>query len=355
MNPAQLPVAFELFAQWRQARGERVEPARRPFSRSWECLLEAANVVAALDRQDAERDIRGLADAGWVELRVVRFKPHLIDRVLIPLEQEERWRTAFGFSRVMDAEAEQIRAHRWHPALEFVRDARLSLPFVELEQIDRFLMDDRQGKPVIPIKERSLQVLGDEKRLDLLRTSALFRSDRLDLGRDLRCAITGEPLGWKRGPVDSGQILVIENAATWNSYCRWNALTHSFGAVVYGRGLQAAQSTRYLGDILAELTGPQRVFYFGDLDLPGLQIPQQASTFAEALGLPRIEAHLPSYRWLLELGRDHSTPWEGSQSARREDCDWLRELAEEAWPLISAGRRLAQEHVGWEFLRKQPR
>ncbi|MCW5557449.1 MAG: hypothetical protein KIT22_06425 [Verrucomicrobiae bacterium] len=351
MNPAQLPIAIELFAQWRRLRGGREEGAQRPFSRPWEVLLEEVGLLSAIERNEAERDARNLAADGWLELRTVRYKPHLLERVVIPREQEERWSAAFGFSPPSDAEAERIRAHPWHPDLAFVRDARIQLPFEELEQLNRFLTAAPADKPLVPIKERSLEVLGDEKRLDVLRGSSLFRSDRLDLERHLRCQIVGEPLGWKRGPQNTGRVLIIENAATWHSYCRWNEVVREFSALVYGRGLQAAQSTRYLGDILAEIPGPQQIFYFGDLDPPGLQIPQQASAYA--LGLPPLQSHRTSYRWLLDLGLERSSPWEGSEPARREDCDWLGDLADEAWTLLSAGRRLAQEHIGWEFLREQ--
>jgi len=33
---------------------------------------------------------------GWLELKTVRYKSHLIDRVVIPLEAESRWCEAFG-------------------------------------------------------------------------------------------------------------------------------------------------------------------------------------------------------------------------------------------------------------------
>lgn len=353
MNLAQPPVAVALFAQWRRLRGDPGATAQRPFARPWEVLLDEAGLVSAVERNEAERDARNLAAAGWLELRTVRYKPHLLDRVVMPREQEERWCAAFGFTPPSDAEAARLRTHPWHLDLTFVRDARIQVPFEELEKLNRFLTTDPAGKPLVPIKERSLEVFGDEKRLDLLRGSTLFRSDRLDLERHLRCQIVGEPLGWKRGPRNTGRVLIIENAATWHSYCRWNEVTGEWSALVYGRGLQTAQSTRYLGDILTEVSGPQQFFYFGDLDPPGLQIPQQASAYAQALGLPPIHAHRTSYRWLLDLGWDRSSPWEGTEPARREDCDWLGDLAAEAWTLLAAGRRLAQEHIGWEFLRER--
>src|SRR5438309_51326 len=96
------------------------------------------------------------------------------------------------------------------------------------EQFHRYLHEHCDGKV------RSLEIFGDEKRLDqLMRGSALFGNGRLT-PETLRCIIVSEPLPWTRGPNPDGPILVIENAATWHSYCRWNAERKHFSAVVYG-------------------------------------------------------------------------------------------------------------------------
>ena len=113
MKPECLPVARELFTQWRRARGDRSEVSTRPFSRNWEELLSAAAIVAADDRAAAERDIRALASAGWVALKSVRYKAHFLDRVTIPLDQESRWKEAFGFVPPTDEETRLIQAYPW--------------------------------------------------------------------------------------------------------------------------------------------------------------------------------------------------------------------------------------------------
>ena len=105
-----------------------------------------------------------------------------------------------------------------------------------------------------------------------------------------------------------------------------------------------------MGDIFAELGGPRRIFYFGDLDPQGLRIPQEASRLARAAGWPAIEAHLWSYRQLLTLGAGREQFCEGPAPSPAL-CDWLGEHAEPARLLFAAHQRLAQEHVGWEFLK----
>ena len=375
MNPACSPLAGALFAQWQRARGHRMDPAARPFSRGWEDLLEAAGLLSATERGDAERDARALVAEGWLELRTVRYRPHLIERIVLPLPAELRWGEAFGFLPPTDEEARRVREFAWEPALQFVREARLNIPFEDLRRLNEFLQTrgrcaDRE-RELIPIKERSLQLFGEEKRLDALVGSALFRESRLELERDLGCALVGVPLAWRRGPAAAAErpLLVIENAATWHSYCRWNAERAGFSATVYGEGSRFLEGVGSLKEIFAELGGERRVFYFGDLDWPGLQIPQGASARAVRRMLPAVEPHLWSYGRLLDLGAGLEQPWGGEGVGAEAEagegevmghmdkpdvqcCDWLGPWAEPARRLIRAGQRLPQEHVGWEFLRE---
>ena len=352
MNPTSIPVACELFAQWQRARGNRTEAASRPFGRGWEDLLEDAGLVSGSDRNDAERDARQLETKGWIELKAVRYKSHLIDQIMIPLAVEMRWREAFGFVPPSDEEAMRIREFPWEPALAFLRDSRLNIPFADLCKLNNFVKAGMLLRDIIPIKERSLQIFGDEKRLDCLLNASLFRAGRLDIKNDLRCEVVGEPLPWKRGPIEAAHqpIIVIENAATWHSYCRWNAEQKLFSAVIYGCGNRFVDGVRYLGEVFAELGGSRRIFYFGDLDPQGLLIPQEASSRALAAGWPAIEAHQWSYSQLLTLGagRGQASECEPASSAL---CDWLGDYADPVRKLFTAGERLAQEHVGWDFLK----
>jgi len=293
-----------------------------------------------------------LEQAGWIELRQVRYRPHLIDRIVIPLEAEPRWCEAFGFVPPSEDETRRIRDFPWEPELSFLSEARLNLSFAELRQLNEFLKDRGRGQEMLPIKERSLEIFGDEKRLDQLLSSALFRTDRLDLARDLRCEVIGVPLAWKRGPVTACErpIIALENAATWHSYCRWNAQHGFFSAVVYGDGNRFADGIAYLQNLFGELGGARRIVYFGDLDPQGLVIPQAASVRARAAGLPVVEPHLWSYGHLLRLGAGLGQPWQG-EPPPPDLCEWLGPCAERVRRLFSARQRLVQERVGWEFLR----
>ena len=352
VDPTRSPLAWEFFSQWQRARGARTEPAQRPFSRSWEELLEDARIVSATERADAEHDARLLEAGDWVELTSVKYRPHLLDRIVLPLGGEARWMEAFGFVRPPESEARLIREFAWEPPLAFLREARVNIPFDELRRINKFIGEGGAGHELVPIKERSLQIFGDEKRLDVLFGTALFRPDRLDLKRDLGCELIGVPIAWKRGPVGAASrpLIVIENAATWHTYCRWNAERELFSAVVYGDGNRFADGIRYMADIFAELGGLRHVLYFGDLDPQGVLIPQEASARSSALCLPAVEPHLWSYRTLLAMSETRAQTWTGDLPPSAL-CDWLQECSGRAWQLFANGRRLAQEHIGWDCVR----
>jgi hypothetical protein len=252
----------------------------------------------------------------------------------------------------VSAEKPDLRAIPWAPELRFLAATRVFVPLADLLKLQDFFARGGRERPRVPIKERSLETFGDEKRLDaLVRGSALFGDGRLTPEK-LRCFIVPEPLPWTAGPNSDGPILVIENAATWHSYCRWNAERKLFSAIVYGCGNRFMDGIRSLSDIFAALGSARPVLYFGDLDPQGLLIPQEASACAQDADLPAVEPHLWSYRQLLTLGAGRGQPWKGEPpSATRSD--WLGELADPVRQLFASGHRLAQEHVGWEFLEGQ--
>jgi hypothetical protein len=331
---------------------ERSPSPKMPWGQDWESFLEAIRFTTAEEENEARRVAVALAADGLLALKL-RRDAERIHRFIVPLESERQWFGAFGRIHPADTSDERIdlKAVDWVPDLQFFLHTRVNVIVEDLFKLNAFLCDGVAAKPIIPIKERSLQIFGDEKRLDALLTSALFRPGRLDLLTHLSCEIVGVPLAWKRGPADASAqpIIVIENAATWHSYCRWNEGGNFFSAVVYGDGNRFVDGVRYLPDIFAELGGPRRILYFGDLDPQGVLIPYEASGRTQAAGLPAVEPHLWSYRQLLTLGAGRGKPWEG-EPAPEFLYDWLGDTAEPVRQLFAAGQRLAQEHVGWEFL-----
>lgn len=342
-----------LVLKWHEARGRTVSDFQRTFSRDWEDLIESAGLTSAESRNESFREAVALQAAGLVELRTVRYRPYQIERVIVPFSAESRLRELFGDELPSAAEPKfDFKSVKWASPLAFLITEIVTVASDDLLKLNDFLLKQPQAQPIVPIKERSLEVFGDEKRLDALLSTSLFRKGRLDWEKDLRCEIVGEPLGWKRGPAGARTqpVIVIENAATWHSYCRLNAERKLFGAVVYGCGNRFVDGIRYLNDVFDELGGPRRVLYFGDLDPRGVEIPQEAAALSQGLGLPVVEPHLWSYRQLLKLGTGRGQPWDGEQPSPTL-CDWLGELADPVRLLFKGSQRLAQEHVGWEFLK----
>ncbi len=97
------------------------------------------------------------------------------------------------------------------------------------------------------------------------------------------------------------------------------------------------------------------MLYFGDLDPTGVWIPQQASTWMQRHNLPLIQADLQGYAWLLTLGAGKEVSRkEGSEDIQAVNLSWLGPYAEQAEALFAKSKRLPQEFVTWDFLRKQP-
>jgi len=244
----------------------------------------------------------------------------------------------------------------WAPELRFLAATRVSVPFSDLLKIQNFFADGGRTRCDVPMKERSVHIFGNEKRLDeLYRGSALFGKGRLSL-ESLRCFPVPEPIPWTRGKNSEAPILVLENAATWDSFRRWNETKNCFSAVIYGGGNRFIDSVLRLREISAELGGTRSVLYFGDIDPAGLRIPQLASARAVALGLPPVEPDLWSYSCLFAQAKvsGASTSSE-SGDFEDDDCVWLGPLAAQAREVFSAGKRIPQERLGWEFLKEATR
>lgn len=356
MSPALkgTPFAEAMFAQISRLR-ERNPLPKSPWGHDWESFLDESGLQTAEDEAEARRVAFLLSRDGMLDLRLRRDRDR-IQRFAVPLASERNWFIAFG--RIHPADQPDERADlasvQWNHKLQFLPGSRVNVVLEDLLKLNAFLSVQPVSGSIVPIKERSLQIFGDEKRLDNLLSSALFRPDRLDEKRDLRCEVIGVPLAWKRGPSSASAqpLIVIENAATWHSYCRWNSERMLFSGVVYGDGNRFAEGIRYLPDIFSELNGPRRVLYFGDLDPQGVRIPQEASNRSQAAGLPVVEPHHWSYHQLLTLGNGLGQPYEDEPGSSTL-CDWLGDSAQPVRQLFASGKRLAQEHVGWEFLRDQ--
>jgi hypothetical protein len=158
----------EVVQQWHAARGlAEQRDFQRPFSRDWEELLEVSGLLSAEARSEAFRDARTLEAAGIVELRTERYRPYQIERVIIPFVAESRLRELFRDELPGKSENSfDLASVTWSPKLVFLTTSRIGVAPEDLLKLNTFFLDYNGSRTVVPIKERSLEIFGDEKRLD---------------------------------------------------------------------------------------------------------------------------------------------------------------------------------------------
>ena len=241
----------------------------------------------------------------------------------------------------------------WLPALDFAADERHPVRRADLQAVNAFLLSVRGREPVrAPTRERSLQIFGDEKRLDDLRKGgpALFEG-RVTLD-DLHCYPVAPPLPHETPPkrVPGRPILVLENYHSWDSFRRWNHEAALYAAIAYGGGNAFRQGAGNLDDLIAAAQA-EGALYLGDLDPAGVRILIGVNRRRQSEGRAALRPHRGLYQWLLAHGRRR--PLERAPESAEIDglgdvfpADLARALA----ALWSEGRRIPQESFGIEQL-----
>jgi len=149
----------------------------------------------------------------------------------------------------------------WVPKMAWVPSEGAPFRLEDLQAVNEYLK--KVAHPPVAARERSLQVFGDEKRLDgLVHEGALF-GGRITLD-DLDCYAVQPPLAYWRSGLDAPH-LVVENHTTWATVVR--AVQEGrlrYGDVIYGAGATVTGSLSHLpsGEVLS----------FCDLDPAGLAI-----------------------------------------------------------------------------------
>ena len=235
----------------------------------------------------------------------------------------------------------------WRPELAWAAEVSVDEQTLsDLRAINGFFRDGGSERPVVPLRERSLHLFGYEKRLEALMGGQLFAPGRLTL-EQLRCEEVHPPFVYEvigAGP----DVLVVENHHTFVSLCRFLPPAGNIGVVIYGAGAHFKGSVTFLADLP---TRPRRVFYFGDLDVDGLDIPVHASAVAAAAGLPAIQPATWLYQLLLDHGRPVAVENAPTRYRVRKLTAWLpEEVRAAAAAVLGDGQRLAQEWVGSELL-----
>lgn len=313
---------------------------RVPLTELWRILDDADPTTGTLiDRRRVLADtLQELVDAQIVALPTARSYDH----------SEHPALPRFVMTGVRrDRAPRQRPSVLWHPSLAWAAVDRLTpTQYAALERINTWLFRAGGGETV-PLRERSIEILGDEKALDRLILGGLFASDRLTLEM-LRSRRVAPPLHTVR--VGGGErLLVIENSDTFDSVSRHLARSPgAVGLVGWGAGAAFEASILSVAELRPEIT---RIVYFGDLDARGLQIPAGAARIAASVGLPPVEPAIGLYAALMQVGVPAPAKTATSAETAQTLAAWLA-ADHRSWAqhLLTTRQRVAQEWVGTTFL-----
>lgn len=230
----------------------------------------------------------------------------------------------------------------WLPELGFWTDLATS-ELVTAKAINDWLLRRRGKFLKVPLRERSLEIFGDEKYLDLrVRENSLF-SGRLPIA-SIGAFLVPHPLPYRTADAPGQPVLVVENHHTYWSLAEWNVQVRRYAAVVYGAGKAFCSSGLALQEVIRECRG-NGTLYFGDVDPAGILIPLRFNETNGALVRPAIDL----YRFALDHGSQRGPVIRVSgdeQGAQR----WLPELADQICSLWASDRWIPQESLGTEQL-----
>jgi len=246
------------------------------------------------------------------------------------------------------AEAPDYSDVAWAPELGFWPELK-AVQLADAKAINTFLLRRRGPLLPVPIKERSLEIFGDEKKLDALRQS----STSLFLGRlplsTIGAFIVPLPLPYRLADAPGKPVLVVENHNSYWSFGEWNQTARRYSAVVYGAGAAFRSTGLALGQVLQEVQGVGAE-YLGDLDPKGVEIPLEFNRCGGPEGV-QVRPALEYYAWLLDCGVTREKPECTSSVAAGSAQRWLgEELGARLASLWEQGRWTPQEALGFEQL-----
>jgi hypothetical protein len=240
----------------------------------------------------------------------------------------------------------------WLPELRQLGVSARGTCKADLARLNQFLSKHRGKLGLLPLRERSLQIFEDEKKM-----SKLLKNDGLYSGR-LSLSVIGAfdpPLPFSfvcpRTAVEHQPILVVENHHTFSSFVTANDRFCGYTAIAYGVGNAFSKSARGL-DEAVERTGASEILYFGDLDPTGILMPWRISQGRVDQDLDPIKPAIRLYEWLLEHGVRRRLPQGSRTSAAIEAAvKWLGvPMATKIEELWQSGRCIPQESLRLDLI-----
>lgn len=210
----------------------------------------------------------------------------------------------------------------WHARLAWVAD----LPTLTPEE-ETFLRRVHEGlvqgtfNTLAPLKYRSLQLTGHEKRLQGLRNGRCFYPGRLSLEL-LGCFEDVPPLPTIQVS-DRPRLIIFENAGPY-AVARQvlsNMPDPPYGHVGYAEGRVATVSIKYLKSLPTAL---EAIHYVGDLDAHGLDIALKVQAESRNCGLPTVIAAPGIHVAMLNAAATFGFPngWLMTDRQAQQDRKW---------------------------------
>lgn len=255
-----------------------------------------------------------------------------------------------GAAKVSPRDSARERA--WTPPMQFMANLPMLPDLATAVALDEFIRrHDLAALPWVPAKERSCEIFGSggEKRLEALaRKVGWFDEGGLSL-EFFRCyAIPRLPVHANFPDARPGGIIVSENEAGFDSFCRAARAGTGFSCVVLGDGDAVARVGEFLQRRAREI-GSDVIHYVGDVDRAGLRIAADLAAELRGRGVT-LAPWVPGYREMLRT-IESLTHGEETADSSQNSLKWLpgpeRSAATE---IIRSDGHIAQEMVGWSFL-----
>ena len=227
-----------------------------------------------------------------------------------------------------------------------------------LNRIASWMKDDPHPT-YIPVQERSLRLLGNEKKLqDISKSWKLFK-DKLITFDMLACYEVATPLPTIRLPgVGPTTLIILENSATYDSvrnvYEAQPEQQRPDLYVGFGWGDKLPSSLR---SITYLDPAPEEIVYFGDIDARGLAIAHNAANVIATMPqFPSLQPATRWYQWLLDHGTLQPSDSSASLSTITTHTAWLPPHQQEhVTEILRSQQRIAQETLSYGDFIQHPR
>lgn len=236
----------------------------------------------------------------------------------------------------------------WHPRMRWAAELKKRASIEDALKINEFFKQGGAKLPNIPVNERSLMIFGDEKRLRRLAPRGALLLGKMTLA-ELGCYEDHHPICYKMYDCSRTlRVLIVENVASYHSFCRWNQERNQYRCIVLGSGALLEDSHWSLEELGLNA---EEYEYIGDLDSFGLRFPANINRAREGLGLPLLVPQAWLYQQMLALGQEQEQEPKQITNTWKENLCWLPVcIQDDVRMLLGAKKRIAQETIHLEWL-----